>query len=147
MIDCSAPRLIRDRAHVLLRHVTGLPPAEQPRESRLNLGKRDVAHDDERRVIRLEPGAVEAHQIVTRHARHRLLGAGAGQRVAIGVVRAVEQLREDAQCHLHRLHFLALDAREALPLLPLEIGLRERRGEDHVGEDVERRIEIVFERR
>ena len=60
---------------------------------------------------------------------------------------AIEQLRKDAQGHLHGLHFLTLNARDALPLLALEIGLRERRIEDHVGEDVERRIERLLEGR
>ena len=89
---------------------------------------------------------MEPHQIVARHARHRLLRPGSRQRVAVRVIRAVQQLREHAQRHLHRLHLLALNAREPLPLLPLEIGLRERRMQDHVRENVERGIQVVFER-
>ena len=58
----------------------------------------------------------------------------------------VQQSGEYAQRHRHRLDFFALDAREPLPLLALEIGLRERRMENDLGEDVERRIEIVFQR-
>ena len=60
---------------------------------------------------------------------------------------AIEQLRKHAQGHLHGLHLLSLDARDPLPLLPLEISLRERRIEDDVREDVERRIERLLEGR
>ena len=90
---------------------------------------------------------MEAHQVVARHARHRRFRARARQRVTVRVIGPVEQLREDAQRHLHRLHFLPLDARQALALLAVEVGLRERRIEDHVGEDIERRVEVFLERR
>ena len=85
------------------------------------LGQRDVADDDQGRVIGLEPRAVETREVLARHARHGLLGARAGERVAVRVIRAVEQLREDAQRHLHRLHLLPLNPREPLALPQLKI--------------------------
>ena len=71
------------------------------------------------------------------------LGAGAGQRLRVGVTGAVEQLRQDPQGHgVRPVLFLAqpgeVDAAQALQLLR-----REGRVEHHVGEDVERGLELV----
>ena len=71
----------------------------------------------------------------------------AGERLAVRVAGAVEQQRQHAQAHRERLHLLLLDVRQRDLLHAIEIALRERRVEDDVGEERQRRIELVLERR
>ncbi len=80
---------------------------------------------------------MELRQILPRDPLNRLLGAGAGKRVAVRMSLTVQQSGEHSERYADGLDLLLLDLSQALALEPLEVGLGERRVQDHVGEDVE----------
>ena len=57
-----------------------------------------------------------------------------------------DEPREDAEREADGIGLLALDLCEPLALEPVEIGLPERGVENHVGEDVQRGLEVVVQR-
>ena len=59
---------------------------------------------------------------------------------------AVQETRQDSERHLLGRVLFLLDLREQKPLRALELLGPERRAQDHVGVDAERRVEVVLER-
>ena len=97
-------------------------------------------------MVGLEPCFVKLDQILAGELRDAGLGAGTGERIAIGMLRAVQQAWEDAQAHGLGADFLALNGGDLLLLLPAEIGFREGRMQDHIGVQFERRVQVAFQR-
>jgi len=101
-----------DVGQVFHWHGTGLPTGEEFFQPWHDLLKRGVAHDDERGVVRLEPGIVKLTQVSGRQFANRCLRAGATQRITVRVSVAIQQFREHPQRHSERLGFFLLNPGE-----------------------------------
>ena len=134
-----------DLGQVLGRYVARLPAREAGFDRREQVGHRDVADDDERRVVRLEPGVVEGAQGVEAEFTHRLLGPRSGQGIAVGVALTVEDARQDTLGHGHRLDLLAANPGELLLFQAIELVLGEGGIQDDVSEQVERFVEVLHQ--
>ena len=59
---------------------------------------------------------------------------------------AVEDAGQDALGHRHRLDFLARDAGELLLFLTVELGFGKGGIQDDIGKEVERLVEVLYQR-
>ena len=123
-----------------------LPPAghagQRLLHDRLRRSRRHVAHDDDRGAAGLEVVLVERHHVVTGDGLQRLLG----DQLPEGVVGPVEHLREHPAGDRAGLRLRAVQRDEPLRAEPFERWRRERRVQQHVREDVERRGELAARR-
>ncbi|MCK7476293.1 MAG: hypothetical protein M0C28_00920 [Candidatus Moduliflexus flocculans] len=85
-------------------------------------------------------------EVVPRQPGHRSFRARPGEGGGVGVARAVDEPGQDPQGHVDRRVLLLADLGDLDLLEPVEVRLREGRVENHVGEDVEGRVELVLER-
>ena len=74
----------------------GLAEPGTPVEQGLDLLHSGVADDQQCRIVRPHPAAVERAQLIYRHGLHGLLGADSGEGVGICMPLAIHQLGEQA---------------------------------------------------
>ena len=86
------------------------------------------------------------HEILALHFFDAGDGAGAGERIAVGVARPVQKSREHAQAHLDGRGLFALDGGELQLLLLFEVVFRENGIQNEVGKQFERGIEFGLQR-
>ena len=143
---CGAPGLStitifalrrRGRSERGPRRRPALPAAERLLGQRAQLGHRDVAGHDERRVVRHEVLLPERHHVVAGDRLDRRLGADLG--VAVRMPVAVERRRRDLRRDLRRVVALLHELPEPRGALALDLLGRERRPQRDVGHQVERR--------
>src|SRR5438105_10722345 len=87
------------------------------------------------------------HEILALHFFDAGDGAGAGERIAVGVARPVQKSREHAQAHLDGRGLFALDGGELQLLLLFEVVFRENGIQNEVGKQFERGIEFGLQDR
>ncbi len=103
-------------------------------------------HHDKRRVVGLEPGLVELHEVCASDLPRRGFGARAAPGVRIGVTVAEDEPWKDPEREANRVGFLPLDLCKPLLLQAVDLELPECRVQDDVGEEIERRVELVVQR-
>src|SRR5207302_8578886 len=79
--------------------------------------------------------------------RNACCGAGSRELIYISMYEAAEQAGKHAQSDELGHGLLAFDGRENLLLLALEIAVGKKGIQNHVGKEVERRIQFFLERR
>ena len=123
------------------------PVAEGGVQHRQDLVHGGVTHDEQRAVARPDPRAMEVLQVFPCQRRDRRLGAGPGERNAIGVVFTVDQRWQGAQGDAYRLVLFLLDLGQPPRAQTLDFFLREGRSAHDVGEQLQRRAQVLFQRR
>ena len=134
----------RGCASARLRRRALLPGAEAFSASARSSRHRDVAGDDERRVVGHEVLLPECLHVGARHRLERRLGADLA--IAVRMHRAVERRRHDLRRHLMRVVALLHELAETAGALPLDLLGRERRMQRDVSEQIERRGEVLRQR-
>ena len=155
--DCSESRpvhqvddrfvLMGDGCEVFFGHIARAPPAEARGQQGLDLAPGDVAHHHQRRVAGLEPGFMESGQVLRRQGRNRRLVAGASERQAVSVPVAVKNAGKEPQRQCSGPYLLLLNADDLQLLQAGEVLFRERWIEDDIGIEIERRVQILLQRR
>ena len=86
-----------NRGDAYRRRVARLPHCECRLELCLELGHGDIAHRNDRRVVRLEPGLMEPNEVGPRDAAHRCFRPTSGKWLTVRMVGTIEQQRQHAQ--------------------------------------------------
>ena len=84
------------------------------------------------------------NQIVARDFLHASRRSRAGEGTAVGVGWTVDKAGENTQRHSDGFVLLLLDGVQLQFLLALEIGVRKRRIQNHVAEQLERGIQLFL---
>ena len=137
----------RNAGDIFLRDLSLFPIGEKLFQLGFDFRKRGVANDHQRGVVRVIPGLMEFDEVFAGHLRNAFCGAGTREWISVSMCGAVEQAGKHAQSHELGHGLLAFDGRENLLLLALEIAVGKKGVQNHVGKEVERRIQFFLERR
>ena len=144
-IDLAASGRIR-RAQGFRGRRRAAPAAEAALQLGHQRRERDVARDHQGRVRRREPAAVPVEQFGALQRRHRRLRAQTAAGNAVGVLRAVQQLRQQPLHRAAGIRALLFDRGELLFALDIDHLRRKRRISRHVGQQVQRPAEVGAQR-
>ena len=105
----------------------------------------DCADHDEARVVGTQPVVLERDQVVARQRSHGFLGAGAGERDAVGMIVAVQQRRQHPVGDGLRPGLFLRNACQPLPAHALDVLVVKSRPQHDIREQAQRGIEAILE--